>query len=82
MIVANNNCINHKGGENMEVMEMPTEELMKISVEEFSRLQKWMLSAKDKDTETYTLMHERYDELKVILSSLNVNVTGIDKIKE
>ena len=55
---------------------------MKISVEEFSRLQKWMLSAKDKDTETYTLMHERYDELKVILSSLNVNVTGIDKIKE
>ncbi|MDE7310673.1 MAG: hypothetical protein K2N87_03475 [Eubacterium sp.] len=60
---------------------MSKEELMKISVEEFSRLQKWMLSAKDKDTETYALMHERYDELKVILASLNVNITGIDKIK-
>lgn len=67
----------------MEVMEeMSKEELMKISVEEFSRLQKWMLSAKDKDTDTYALMHERYDELKVILTSLNVNLTRIDKISE
>lgn len=31
--------------------EMSKEELMKISVEEFSRLQKWMLSAKDKENE-------------------------------
>lgn len=40
------------------VEEMSKEELMKISVEEFSRLQKWMLSAKDKESETYNLMHE------------------------
>lgn len=67
----------------MKVMEeMSKEELMKISVEEFSRLQKWMLSAKDKDTDTYALMHERYDELKVILTSLSVNLTRIDKINE
>lgn len=55
------------------------EDMMK---EEFSRLQKWMLSAKDKDADTYSLMHERYDELKVILSNLSVNITALDKIKE
>lgn len=60
--------------------EMLKEELMKISVEEFSRLQKWMLSA-SKDSETYHLMYERYRELKVILASLNVNVTELDMIK-
>lgn len=64
------------------VEEMSKEELMKISVEEFSRLQKWMLSAKNKDSETYNLMYERYIELKVILSNLSVNLTEIDKIKE
>ena len=63
------------------VEEMSKEELMKISVEEFSRLQKWMLSAKDKDLETYNLMYERYVELKVILSNLSVNLTEFDKIK-
>lgn len=63
------------------VEEMSKEELMKISVEEFSRVQKWMLSAKDKDSETYDLMYERYTELKVILSNLSVNLTEFDKIK-
>ncbi len=61
--------------------EMSKEELMKISVEEFSRLQDWML-ASAKDSEAYKGMKKRYDELKVILASLNVNVTGIDKIGE
>lgn len=60
--------------------EMSKEELMKISVEEFSRLQKWMLSA-GKESEAYKLMYERYRELKVILASLNVNVTELDMIK-
>ncbi len=63
------------------VEEMSKEELMKISVEEFSRLQDWMLVS-EKDSEAYKGMKKRYDELKVILASLNVNVTGIDKIKE
>ncbi len=60
---------------------MSKEELMKISVEEFSRLQDWMLGS-PKDSEVYKGMKKRYDELKVILASLNVNVTGIDKVKE
>lgn len=63
------------------VAEISKEELMKISVEEFSRLQKWMLSAKDKESETYSLMHERYIELKVILSNLSVNLAELDMIK-
>ena len=63
------------------VDEMSKEELIKISVEEFSRLQKWMLSAKDKESETYNLMYERYIELKVILSNLSVNLAELDKIK-
>lgn len=66
----------------MEVMEeMCREELMKISVEEFSRLQDWMLVSQ-KDSEAYKGMKKRYDELKVILASLNVNITGIDKIRD
>ena len=64
------------------VEEMSKEELMKISVEEFSRLQDWMLSAKDKDIETYNLMYKRYIELKVILANLSVNLAELDKIKE
>ena len=64
------------------VEEMSKEELMKISVEEFSRVQKWMLSTKDKNSEPYTLMHERYIELKVILSNLSVNIAELDRIKE
>lgn len=65
----------------MDVLEMSKEELMKISVEEFSRLQKWMLSVKDKESETYNLMYERYVELKVILSNLSVSLAKLDKIK-
>ena len=63
------------------VEEMSKEELMKITVEEFSRLQDWMLLS-EKDSGAYKGMKKRYDELKVILASLNVNITGIDKIKE
>ena len=63
------------------VEEMSKEELMKITVEEFSRLQDWMLVS-EKDSEAYKGMKKRYDELKVILASLNVNITGIDKIKD
>lgn len=59
---------------------MTKEELMKISVEEFSRIQKWMLSVSP-ESETYQLMYERYKELKVILASLGVNITDLDMIK-
>jgi hypothetical protein len=40
-----------------------------------------MLQAKDKP-ELYNSMHDRYIELKVTLTTLGVNVTELDKIKE
>ncbi|MCM1046193.1 MAG: hypothetical protein NC417_11850 [Candidatus Gastranaerophilales bacterium] len=58
-------------------------DIVKDSVVEFSRLQDWMLSAKNhNDMETYNMMHKRYIELKVILSTAGVNLAEIDKIKE
>ncbi len=49
---------------------MTEKEMLKISVEEFSRVQDWIeLSEKD-------------SEIKVILTSSGVNLTEIDRIKE
>lgn len=58
-------------------------DIVKDSVVEFSRLQKWMLSAKENnDMNTYNMMFDRYIELKVILSTAGVNLAELDKIKE
>ena len=57
-------------------------DIIRDSISEFSRLQNWMISVRDKDPETYNSMHDRYIELKVTLSSLGVNLTELDKIKE
>ena len=56
---------------------MTKEELTKISVEEFSRIQEWM-KLSGKDSTAYNAMKKRYVELKVILASLNVNLTELD----
>lgn len=56
-------------------------EMLKILVEEFSRLQGYMLLA-DKDSEVYQSMKVRYIELKVILSASGINLTELDRIKE
>ena len=57
--------------------------IIRDSVNEFSRIQNWMLSAKaNNDMETYNSMHDRYIELKVTLSGLGVNLAELDKIKE
>lgn len=57
-------------------------DIIRDSITEFSRLQNWMLSVRDKDPETYQSMHDRYVELKVTLSSLGVNLSELDKIKD
>ena len=57
-------------------------DIIKDSVIEFSRLQDWMVSIKESNPDTYESMHKRYIELKVTLSSLGVNLTEIDRIKE
>ncbi len=56
-------------------------EMLKLSVEEFSRIQDYMISC-EKDSEAYKKMKRRYIELKVILSSSGVNLTELDFIKE
>ena len=60
---------------------MPEIEMLKISVEEFSRLQDYMLEC-DKDSEAYKKMKRRYIELKVILTFFGINITELDIIKE
>ena len=56
-------------------------EMMKVSVEEFSRLQRYMILA-DKESDVYKAMYERYVELKVILTSFGVNLTELDRVKQ
>lgn len=60
---------------------MTDKEVIKISVEEFSRIQRFMLLA-DKESDVYKAMYERYIDLKTILTSSGVNLTEIDRIKE
>ena len=60
---------------------MTEKEMIKVVIEEFSRLQSYML-ASEKDSNGYKLMKDRYIELKVILTSFGINLTEIDRIKE
>lgn len=60
---------------------MNNAELIKFTVEEFSRLQSYMQAA-DKQEQVYKLMKARYVELKVILQASGVNLNDIDYIKE
>lgn len=62
-------------------MRMTEKEMLKVSVEEFSRLQSYMLLL-DKDSEPYRAMKVRYVELKVILTASGINLTELDRIKE
>ena len=57
-------------------------DIIKDYVTEFSRIQDWMLEIKDAVPDTYNSMYKRYLELKVTLSSLGVNLTELDRIKE
>lgn len=61
---------------------MSDKEVIQKNIEEFSKLQKYMLLTEDKDSAAYTEMKDRYIELKVILTSCDVSLTELDKIKE
>lgn len=60
---------------------MPEIEMLKMSVEEFSRLQDYMIES-DKESNAYKRMKRRYIELKVILTASGINLTELDFIKE
>ncbi|MDE5824532.1 MAG: hypothetical protein K2H91_07615 [Lachnospiraceae bacterium] len=61
---------------------MSEKEMLKISVEEFTRVQKYMLLIQDKESAAYKEIKDRYIELKVILTASGINITELDKIKE
>ena len=60
---------------------MSDKELMQKNVEEFERLQDYMISC-EKDSEVYKKMKRRYTALKVILTASGINLTELDIIKE
>lgn len=60
---------------------MTEKEMMQRNVEDFSRVQEWMLLA-DKDSEVYEAIKRRYIDLKVILTASGINLTELDRIKE
>ena len=60
---------------------MTEKEMLKLSVEEFSMLQDYMIEC-DKDSNAYRKMKRRYIELKVILTASGINITELDFIKE
>lgn len=60
---------------------MTEKEIMQRNIEEFSRLQDYMI-ASEKESPAYKIMKRRYIELKVILTTSGVNLTELDIIKE
>ena len=60
---------------------MTEKEMLKLSIEEFSRLQDYMIEC-DKESVAYKRMKRRYIELKVILTASGINLTELDYIKE
>ncbi len=59
---------------------MTDKEMLKISIEEFSRVQDWMMLA-DKDSEVFLSLKKRYIDLKAILTASGINLTEIDRVK-
>ena len=57
-------------------------QIAKEAIEEFDRIQDYMMSCEDKDSVLYQKMKRRYMTLKAILTASGVNLTEIDYIKE
>ena len=60
---------------------MNEKEMIQRNVEEFSRLQRYMVTD-GKDAKAYPDMYKRYIDLKAILQASGVNLTELDRIKE
>ena len=68
-----------KGAERM--LNMTEAEMLQKNIEEFSRIQSYMVLA-EKDSAVYRALKVRYIELKVILTASGTNLTELDTIKE
>lgn len=71
------NCPNRK-----RVILMTEKEMFKITIEDFTRIQKYMLLTEDKESAAYREMKSRYIELKAILMAFGINLAELDVIKE
>lgn len=60
---------------------MTEKEMIQKNVEEFSRLQRYMLLTENKESAAYREMKDRYTELKIILTASGINLAELDKIK-
>lgn len=57
--------------------------IIKNAMDEFRDIQEYMaLARKENAVETYARLKDKYLLLKALLTSLGVNLTDIDKIKE
>lgn len=54
---------------------MTEKEMIQRNIEEFSRLQKYMVLTQDKESAAYKEMYERYVDLKTILTASGINIT-------
>lgn len=59
---------------------MAEKEMMQRNIEDFSRIQDWMLLA-DEGSDVYEAMKKRYIDLKVILTASGINLTELDRVK-
>ena len=58
-------------------------EIAKAAIEDFKKIQKYMMLAKEENAEkTYSELKREYLSLKAILNVAGVNLTDIDEIKE
>lgn len=58
-------------------------EIIKDALNDFQKVQKRMLLAKEENAvKTYADLKDDYISLKALLTSLGVNLTEVDKIKE
>ena len=58
-------------------------EIIERALNDFQKVQTHMMNAKKENaTETYAGLKDDYISLKVLLTSLGVNITEVDKIKE
>ena len=60
---------------------MEDKELLQNSIKEFGRIQNYMILA-ERESDVYKAMQRRYIELKVILTTFDINLKEFDIIKE
>lgn len=62
---------------------MNAAEIMKNAMDEFKEIQEYMAVAREENAvKTYAMLKKKYLLLKALLTSLSVNLTDIDELKE